>query len=226
MISASLSFTLRPVASHDDLLRACSVRAEAYGRKNPAYRELMAVPDAVDASPWTAVFLCEDKASGQAVGTMRVQSTTLGNTQLEIEKFVSPPPKIASQGRAEITRLAAVVGADPLVRVAMWKASYQYCMAIGAKWLLMGVRKPSLLRAYELMGARDIFEDCRAVPLGHAGNMPHRVLGLDIGACEENWKVINHPLHDFMFRTTHHDIVFMQPSVQRRRPEEVRLQIA
>lgn len=225
MIRAYLSFTLRPVLSHADLLRACSVRAEAYGRKNPAYRELMATPDAVDASPWTAVFLCEDKDSGRAVGTMRVQSTTLGNTQLEIEKYVSPPPTIASQGRAEITRLAAVVGADPLVRVAMWKASYQYCMAIHARWLLMGVRKPSLLRAYELMGARDIFEDCRSVPLGHAGNMAHRVLGLDIGACERNWKAINHPLHDFMFRTLHPDIEFL-PSMQRRRDQEVRLQVA
>ena len=37
------------------------VRAQAYGRKNAEYLQSMAVPDDVDMSPWTAVFLCEDK---------------------------------------------------------------------------------------------------------------------------------------------------------------------
>ena len=221
----TLSFTLRPVVSHDDLLRACSVRAEAYGRKNPTFRELMATPDAVDASPWTAVFLCEDNATGRPVGTARVQSTTLGNSQLEIEKYVNPPPELASQGRAEITRLSAVLGADPLVRVALWKAGYKHAYDTGARWLLIGVRKPSLTRAYEQMGARDIFEDRRSVLLGHAGNLPHRVLGLDIGALERNWKANNHPLYQFFFGANHQDIV-LTPSVERRRAEEVRLQVA
>ncbi len=225
MSDAPLSFTLRPAVSHDDLLRACSVRAEAYGRKNPAFRELMAAPDAVDASPWTAVFLCEDKATGRPVGTARVQSTTRGNSQLEIEKYVSPPPELASHGRAEITRLSAVVGADPLVRVALWKAGYKYAYDVGARWLLIGVRKPSLTRAYEQMGARDIFDDRRLVSLGHAGNLPHRVLGLDIGSLERNWKANNHPLYHFFFGAKHQDIVLM-PSMERHRPEEVRLQVA
>lgn len=226
MVTASLSFTLRPVLSHDDLLRACSVRADAYGRKNPEFRELMATPDAVDASPWTAVFLCEDKATGKPVGTARVQSTTRGNSQLEIEKYVAPPPELASQGRAEITRLSAVVGADPLVRAALWKAGYKYAYDVGARWLLIGVRKPSLTRAYEQMGARDIFEDRRSVLLGHAGNLPHRVLGLDIGSLERNWKANNHPLYHFFFGAQHQDIVLMPSSVQSRSPEEVRLQVA
>ena len=58
--SESLSFFLRPVETYADLLIACAVRAEAYGYKVPAYRESMLKPDAVDLSPWTAVFLCED----------------------------------------------------------------------------------------------------------------------------------------------------------------------
>jgi hypothetical protein len=221
----SLGFTLRPVETHADLLRACSVRAQAYGHKDSAYRESMSCPDAVDASPWTSVFLCEDKATGTPVGTMRVQSTTLGETTLEIEKYVPPPRALEQYGRAEITRLAAVLGADPFVRVALWKASYLYCMAIQARWLLMGVRKPSLLRAYEQMGARDIFDDRRAVPLGHAGNFPHRVLALDIGSCERNWRAGNHPLLEFMVDTVHPDISVL-PSVHRQAAKEVRLHVA
>ena len=159
MLSESLSFTLRPVETYEDLLRACSVRSEAYGHKFPAYRDSMARPDAVDASPWTAVFICEDKATGEPVGTMRIQSTTRGQTKLEIEKYVIPPPELELHGRAEITRLASVLGADPFVRLALWKAGYLYCMATQARWLLMGVRKRSLIRAYEQMGAKDIYDD-------------------------------------------------------------------
>ena len=224
MPSESLSFTLNPVETYEDLMRACSVRSEAYGHKVPAYRESMARPDAVDASPWTAIFLCEDKATGRAVGTMRIQSTTRGHTKLEIEKYVIPPPELELHGRAEITRLASVIGADPFVRLALWKAGYLYCMATQARWLLMGVRKPSLLRAYEKMGAKDIFDDRHSVPLGHAGNLPHRVLALDIGSCDQNWRENNHPMLNFMVGTVHPDITVV-PSVHRYSAEKVRLHV-
>jgi hypothetical protein len=225
MPSESLSFTLRPVETQDDLLLACKVRAAAYGHKVPAYRESMALPDAVDASPFTTVFLCEDKTTGEAVGTMRIQSTTRGQTQLEIEKYVIPPPELELHGRAEITRLASILGADPFVRLGLWKAAYLYCMAIQARWLMIGVRKPALIKAYEKMGAKDIFDDRHTVPLGHAGNLPHRVLALDIGSCEQNWREGNHPMLHFMVETVHPDITVV-PSMHRyAAAEKVRLHI-
>jgi len=218
------SFSLRPVETHQDLLRACAVRAQAYGRKNPAWRETMAVPDDVDASPWTAVFLCEDKLTGEAIGTMRVQSTTRGSTRLEIEKYVQVPSELLVTGRAEVTRLSAVHGVDPFVRLALWKASYLYCMAIQVRWLLMGVAKPSLIRAYERMGAQDIFEDRRTVRLGHAGNLPYRVLALDISSCEQRFREENNPLFSFMFGTVHPDLSIL-PSVHRDVAKEIRLHV-
>jgi hypothetical protein len=223
--SESLSFTLRPVETYADLLRACEVRAEAYGHKIPAYRESMARPDAVDASPWTAVFLCEDKATGQAVGTMRVQSTTRGATQLEIEKYVEIPDELQVHGRAEITRLSSILGADPFVRLALWKAAYLYCMGAQARWILIGVRKPALIRAYERMGAKDIFDNRATVPLGYAGNLPHRVMALDLGSCEQNWRRDNHPLLNFMVGTVHPDICLF-PSMHRQPAEQIRLHVA
>ncbi len=224
MPSESLSFSLRPAETHEDLLRACSVRSQAYGHKFPEYRESMARPDDVDASPWTAVFLCEDKTTGDAVGTMRIQSTTRGAAKLDIERYVTPPPELELYGRAEITRLASIVGADPFVRLALWKASYLFCMAVQARWLIMGVRKPSLLRAYEQMGARDIFADRHTVPLGHAGNLPHRVLALDIGSCDQKWRESNHPMLHFMVGTVHPDIAVV-PLVHRQPAEKVRLHV-
>lgn len=224
MHTESLTFTLRLVETYEDLIRACNVRAEAYGHKIPAFRESMAQPDHVDASPWTSVFLCEDKDTGNAVGTMRIQSTTRGATTLEIEKFVTPPAELQEQGRAEVTRLASVRGADPFVRLGMWKACYLYCIAIQARWILMGVRKPSLLRAYERMGATDIFADRHEVPLGHAGNLPHRVLALDVGTVDQRWREGYPELWHFFFATIHPDISVV-PLVHRQPIEKVRLHV-
>ena len=225
MATELLSFTLRPVETYADLLLACDVRSQAYGYKNPAFRESMAQPDSVDKSPFTAIFLCEDKATRKPVGTMRIQSTTRGQSQLEIEKYIVPPPELELHGRAEVTRLSSIIGADPFVRLAMWKACYLYCMATQARWLLMGVRKPALLRAYERMGATDIFDDRRTVPLGHAGNLPHRVMALDIGSCEQTWRRDNNPLLNFMVGTVHPDIEVIS-SVYRYPAEQVRLHVA
>ena len=111
------------------------------------------------------------------------------------------------------------------MRLALWKAGYLYCMAIQARWLMMGVRKPALIRAYEKMGAKDIFDDRHTVALGHAGNLPHRILALDIGSCDRNWRENNHPMLHFMVGTVHPDIAVV-PSVHRyAAAEKVRLHV-
>ena len=227
MVEETLSFTLRPVVGHDDLMLACGVRAAAYGRKNPAYRTSMAEPDRIDASPWTAVFLCEDKLSGEPVGTMRVQASTRGHDPVEIERYVQFPEHIRAYGRAEISRLAAVHRADPFVRLALWKAAYLYSVAIQVRWLVLGVRKPGLIRAYERMGAVDVFDDHRQVPLAHGGNLPYRIFGLEITSLEQRFRAINRPLFDFIFGTVHRDISVVPtvPSVERDVPEQVRLHV-
>ena len=225
MPSESLSFTLRPVDTYNDLLRACQARAEAYGHKVPDYRESMLVPDAVDLSPWTMVFICEDKATGQAVGSMRIQTTTRGSNQLEIEKYVTPPPQFLDFGRAEISRLSAIPGADPFVRLAMWKAGYLYCKATQVGCLMVGVRKPSLIRAYEQMGFKDIYEDHHQVQLRYAGNLPYRIMACDIVAAERMWYDDAHPMLSFMARTIHADIAIVPTSVHRQATEQVRLRV-
>ena len=207
MVEESLSFTLRPAVTHDDLLKACAVRAEAYGNRDPAYRAAMAIPDGIDASPWTTVFLCEDKATQRPVGSMRIQAHARGHGELELEKYVQLPERITSTSRAEITRLSAVLGADPFVRLALWKVGYLACVEQGIRWLVMGVRKPSLIQAYEKMGAKDVFGDGRSVPLAYAKNLPHRVFALDVEDCPRHWESQDHPLLSFMTRTLHRDIV-------------------
>ena len=188
---------------------ACKVRADAYGRKVPSYRDSMLTPDDVDLSPWTTVYLCEDKMTGEPVGTMRIQSTADGGA-LEIEKHIQIPAALETCGRAEISRLSAAAGADPFIRLALWKAGYLHCVATRIRWLVLGVRKPGLLKAYEQMGAEDLTDPA---VLPYAGNLSHRILGLDVLSAESKWQTKNHPLLQFMVGTTHPDIQI--PSMHR-----------
>ena len=152
-----LSFTLRRAETHLDLLRACEVRASAYGYKIPEYLESMVHPDAIDAHPGTNVFICEDKVTNDAVGTMRVQTREQDQGVLEMERYVQLPRYLKEATCIEVTRLAAPVGSDPFVRLALWKAAYLFAVSRGISWIVMSVRKPALIRAYERMGSKDGF---------------------------------------------------------------------
>ena len=201
----SLSFTVREVDTDDDLAKVCTLRSECYGRHAPALREPMAVPDRFDLSPWTSVFLCEDKATGAAIGTMRVVDNTHG-TKLEIEEFLEVPERLAGSTRGEMTRLVVAPGADPLVKAALWKAGYLRCVQSAVQWLIIGARKPGLIKQYEYLGAKDLYGDQRLVPLGHGWSLPHRIFGFDVANAANDWYEQRHRLLRFMVETEHPDI--------------------
>src|SRR5436190_24209691 len=121
-----LSFTVREVDTEEDLEKACKLRAECYGRHAPALREHMAEPDLFDASPWTTVFLCEAKASGAAIGPMRVVDNARG-AKLEIDEFLQVTERMLQDTRGEMTRLEVAPGSEPLVKAALWKAGSLRC---------------------------------------------------------------------------------------------------
>jgi hypothetical protein len=218
MSTQTLSFTLRTAVNHNDLQRACEVRSASYGHHLPDLTDAFAFPDATDLSPHTSVFICEDKATGAAIGTARVQTTTRGNSTLPIETCVTLPERMTQHGRAEITRMASVPGADPLVRLALWKAGYLYCLANQAKWLLIGARSVALARGYRRLGATDLHDDARMVPLAYTGNMPHYVLSFDVIAAERRWFECNHPLFGFMVDTVHPDLQLFAPAFMQGAP--------
>jgi hypothetical protein len=176
----------------------------------------MALPDAIDASPWTTVFICVDKISGQAVGTMRIQTRSQDQGELEMERYVALPSYLQNATCSEVTRLAAPVGADPFVRLALWKAAYLFSANQGISWIVMSVRKPSLVRAYERMGSKDVFPDrLEGFHLPYVGSMPHRIYALDIDNFYGFWSDSKHPLLEFMTATNHQDIVAVPPSMDR-----------
>ena len=200
-----LSFTVRLADTQEDLIRVCELRATCYGRHAPALKEHMAEPDAIDRSPWTSVFLCEDKSSGAVLGTVRVLDNTRG-AKLEIEEFIEVPEWLVGTTRGEMTRLVVAPGADPLVKAALWKAGYLTCLQAQVQWLIVGARKAGLIKQYEYLGAKDMYADQRLVPLGHGWSIPHRIFVLNVLTAESDWYEGQHRLLRFMVETEHPDI--------------------
>lgn len=207
--TATLSFTLDVVHDAADLLDACAVRADAYGHHLPELQQAFALPDALDSLPGTCVLLCRDKASGAALGTARIQSSADG--PLLIEQSVALPAQLAAHSRAEITRLSVTAGSDPLVKLALMKASYLHCLAHGVRHMVIGARKPALIRTYQRLGFGDVLGPDDMVPLAHAGGLPHRVLAFDVAAARATWQAQRHPLWMFMIETRHPDIALDGP---------------
>jgi len=209
MHSAALSFTLQATRSEQDLADACAVRSEAYGRQMPDWRERFSRPEALDHRGDTTVLLCRDKQSGLPVGTARIQTSAHGPLQLESSLLL--PRHLAGRPRAEITRLSVLPGADPAARLALMKASYRLCLAMGVQWLVIGARKPALIRIYQKLGFSDVLGPEQLVPLAHAGGIPHRILAFDVAGALARWQATEHPLLAFMVETEHPDIHTEQP---------------
>ena len=215
MARQTFSFTLRLANSDEDLAAVCSVRSDGYGHHVPGLKAPLAVPDAVDLAPSTTIFICEDKATGEAVGTARIQIST--HAPLLIETCAEVPPKMQVQARAEISRLSARRTADPSVKLALWKASYLLCQAAQARWMVIGARSEALVRQYNRLGFTDVYEDKRFVPLSYAGGVLHRILAFDIVTAERTWLEAQNPLYGFIFETTHPDINVIRPAAFSRR---------
>lgn len=203
MQTMTTSFTVRPVTSAAELDEACTVRAESYGHHVPALRSEFAEPDALDEDPACTSFIARDKASGLAVGTLRVQ---LGHVAqpLMLESSHALAPELAAQTRAELTRMSVLPGADALVRLVLWKAGLYFCLANQVQCMVIGARRPALIRQYQSLGFAAV--SASAVPFAHAGGLPHWVLHLDVRSLERRWHAENHAMHGFMFDTHHPDL--------------------
>lgn len=211
MTTSWLSFDVRVVRDLHDLRAACAVRAAAYGHHLPQLKAALAEPDALDRQPGTAVLLCQDKSSGEAVGTARIERAAPA-AAVQLETSVSLPDWLASRPRAEITRLAIRPGADPLLRPMLMKASYLYCVANQIRWLVIGARSDALVRIYRRLGFTDVLAADQTVPLAHAGGLRHRILVFDVVAAERSWHGCQHGLYSLMVETFHPDIrLFTDP---------------
>src|SRR5690606_6730734 len=208
MRAAKLSFDVRVARTEAELAEACQVRAQAYGHHLGEAVAHFAEVEALDRSLHTTVLLVRDKASGQAIGTARIQASR--RQPLVIEGSVALPRAMATQPRAEVTRLAVLSGTDPMVKLAIMKAVYHFCLAQGIRWLVIGARCEALARGYRHLGFEHFLPAGQMVPLAHAGAMRAVILTMDVQAARQYWEEGGHRLQAFMLGTAHQDMPVLE----------------
>ena len=199
-----LPFSIRIVSSEEDLEKAVSIRHSAYGRHIPELAALLEKAEASDSEPGCVVLLAESKLDGSPLGTMRIQTNRY--RKLTLEQSIELPSWLQGKSQAEATRLGVIGNrTGRLVKTALFKAYFQYCVQEEIEWMVITARAP-LDRGYEALLFQDVLPDGGFIPMRHVGNIPHRVLAFNVELAERNWSQARHPLYDFVFSTSHADI--------------------
>jgi hypothetical protein len=135
---------------------------------------------------------------------MRIQTNHY--RPLALQQSVELPNWLHGASQAEATRLGVIGNRmGRLVKTALFKAYYQYCVLEEIEWMVIAARSP-LDRQYEALLFQDVLPDGEFIPMRHAGNIPHRVLAFNIERSEATWSAAKHPLYDFVINTHHADI--------------------
>lgn len=199
-----LPFTIRAVRHERELRKAVDVRQRAYGRHVPELGALLREPEPQDRDPGNAVLLAESRLDGEPLGTLRIQTNR--HRPLALEGSVELPAWLAAASLAEATRLGVAEGrVGRVVKTMLFKAFYRHCLAEDIDWMVIGARSP-LDRMYAGLLFEDVFPGRGYIPLKHAGNLPHRILGFEMATAEARWSAARHPLLELFVGTRHPDI--------------------
>ena len=193
----TLPFTINIVRTEEHLEKAVSIRAESYGRHHPEVATLLRTAEAADRSAFSLVLIAESKEDGAALGTLRIE--TNANGPLPAEELIPSDNPCSGRTIAFVTRLAVAAGKESsLVKLALFKALHRYCLACQVDWILV-TAKPPMDRQYKRLGFTDIFDEDTYIPISWSGNIPMRIMTLEVIACERTWRKNEHPLYQFMF---------------------------
>lgn len=204
MIEERLPFTVKLVRDEDDLGKAVQIRHTAYARHLPDFAETLKTPESADAENGVVVLLAESKLDGSPLGTMRIQTNEF--KPLSLEQSIELPDWLKKRRLAEATRLGVTEGkGGRLVTTVLFKAFYLYCQAVDVEWMVVTGRAP-VDRMYDRLLFKDVFPGMGYIPFSHVGNLPHRVMSLEVDSVEPSWAAAKQPLYDFFFHTDHPDL--------------------
>jgi hypothetical protein len=200
-----LPFIVR-VATVDELTAVARLRAAAYGRHLPALAARLRQPEAADFEPGNEVFVAVSKLDHSILGSIRTHSNVF--RPIPLEQSMELPAQFQGCRLIEATRLSVPGNLQAsLVRNALFKAFFQYCLAQKADWMLAAGRPP-VDRLYASMLWSDVSRTGELYPMAHAAGVPHRVMCMAPSQAESIWRAANHPLLRFAFETTHPDLDF------------------
>lgn len=203
-VQERLPFAVSIVRDEIDLKRAVQIRQSAYARHLPEFAESLREPEVTDLEPGIAILLAASKVDNSPLGTMRIQTNE--HKPLVLEQSIELPPHLRTSSLAEATRLGITQDrVGRLVKTALFKSFYQYCVSHHVEWMVVAGRHP-IDRQYESLLFQDVVPGGNFIPLRHANNVPHRVMALEVASVEPRWHDAKHPLYDFFFQTVHPDL--------------------
>lgn len=194
------------LAGAADMMAVARLRAAAYGRHLPGLASQLLQPEPADFEEGNEVFVARSKLDGSLLGTLRTHANIF--RPLPLEASIELPERFSGQRMIEATRLSVLGSLQAsLVRNALFKAFFRYCLAQKVDWMLAAGRRP-VDRIYDSMLWKDVAEPGRLYPMAHAAGVPHRVMCLAPQDAEPVWRAAAHPLYRFAFQTEHPDIDF------------------
>ncbi|VVE39890.1 hypothetical protein PEP31012_04128 [Pandoraea eparura] len=201
------------IAGDEAALRdAVAMRQAAYGRHLPDLAAQLSEPEPSDREPGAIVLVARARLDGAVLGTMRIQTNRY--QPLHLEDSAPLPQWLDSAALAEATRLGVVAGpVGRVVKTALFKAFYQYCLLSDIDWMVITARPP-LHRQYEALMFVDVFPSQALIPMAHVGGIGHRVLALDVAQARTRWQAAEHPLFAYMCLTHHPDLRLGMPGMQ------------
>jgi hypothetical protein len=195
-------FTVKIVSTPEQLAKAVKLRHDAYAKHVPDVAAKLL--NAEEADEHDIVLLVESKFDGSALGTMRFR--TNDTTPLAVESVVDMPEAMKGCRLAEATRLAiSGNGTSRMVRDALLKAFYTYCLQMNVDYMVITARRP-LDRMYVSVEFSDIGTEGQFIPIPYVGDLPHRVLINHVPTIQTRCEAIDHPLSGFFWHTTHPDL--------------------
>jgi len=194
------------IATTDELMAVARLRAAAYGKHLPSLATRLLQPEEADFELGNEVFVAVSKLDGSMLGTIRTHSNLF--KPLPMEESIDLPQHFQGRRLIEATRLSVLGNLQAsLVRNALFKTFFQYCLSQKVDWMLAAGRRP-VDRLYASMLWRDVDGVGNLYPMAHAAGVPHRVMCMAPDEAEPIWRAADHPLYRFAFQTSHPDLDF------------------
>jgi hypothetical protein len=196
--------SVRLVRTSGQLVEIGRVRSRAYSKHVHNVHADDSGLDSQDQDSKTISIYCEDKTSKKTLGALRI--SIADDEFLPIQKAFLLPTEMLGTRIAEITRLAMPASPNSkFIKALLFKALFQYCVAMQVKWMIVGARSPLDLE-YLSLNFTDLTKSAGYVPIQHAWGLPHKVLAFEVMTAERRWHSLEHPLYDFVFKETHKEI--------------------
>jgi len=200
----NLPFTIRLVRTEAHLSKAVQIRAQAFLRHAPKLGAQLIEPEPADRAAGNIVLLAESKSTGSAEGSVRLETNL--NVRTEFERIIDLPSFLREKTLAQASRLSVRPGpGSHLVKYALIKAAYRYCLATQVDYVLVAARPP-VDRDFIALGFKEVFSEPTLLSFPSQGNKLLRLFSFDIVSGERRWRRIKHPLYKFMVEDYHPDI--------------------